>query len=197
MPVYSIAWWPEEEFCIEKVKEFFEDEVCFMVDKRYGEDVYRFPVQTNKELRDKIMEIEEKYAWSTFPISFEFGYYSQDNDTEVCSVKSFRERISTGDFTENLLSRVDASWRETLLCLAYVRIIVDKTSILKPDLEKFSLREVTREPYSESSSPIELKEFDKGEIECDCGRCNFIEEAFYDTNENLVTSVQEAVEDEY
>ena len=165
--MFNIAWWPEEEFCIEKVKEHFKGFVCYIVDKRHNEDVYRFPVQHSDEVQEKIEEVLRKYGGVNFPVSIEFAYYSQDYKTEVCSVVNYPKRIMSGDLPMDLLSLVASSSRELVMCLAFVRIFVDTTvhhieDINEPFLLKLNLESPTEE--------------DVGEIECDCGRCDLIEE---------------------
>ena len=172
--MFDIAWWPEEEFCIEKVKEHFKDIVCFMVDKRLDEDIYRFPVQHTHEVEEKVEEVLKKYGGATFPISIEFAYYSQDDKTEVCSVKNYPERIMYENLPKDLLSLVASSSHELLMCLAFVRIFVDKTQFEDGD-EPFLLK-LNAESLSPESLPQNPTVEDTGEIECDCGRCGLIED---------------------
>jgi len=175
----NIAWWPEEEFCIEKVKEHFKDVVCYMVDKRIGEDIYRFPVQESSEIGEKVEQVLRLYGGANFPVSIEFAYYSQDDKTEVCSVKNYPERIFYENLPTDLLSLVSSSSRELLMCLAFVRIFVDTNhENFETNNEPFLLKAV-----GESLSLIEEANeeklnagVEKGEIECDCGRCELIED---------------------
>ena len=171
--MFDIAWWPEEEFCIEKVKEHFKDIVCFMVDKRLDEDIYRFPVQHTHEVEEKVEEVLKKYGGASFPISIEFAYYSQDDKTEVCSVKNYPERIMYESLPKDLLSLVASSSRELVMCLAFVRIFVNKTYQCEDDIEPFLLKTINANVESSVNTPS--KE-DIGEIECDCGRCGIIED---------------------
>ena len=170
----NTAWWPEEEFCIEKVKEHFADMVCYMVDKRIGEDVYRFPVQESDEIEERVEQVLKMYGGANFPISIEFAYYSQDNKTEVCSVKNYPERISYGNLPKNLMNLVPISSRDLLMCLAFVRIFVDTTpNHFETNNEPFSLK--TLSLVEEDNKDDDLGD-EEGEIECDCGRCGLIED---------------------
>ena len=169
--MFHIAWWPEEEFCIEKVKEHFKDIVCFMVDKRLEEDIYRFPVQQTHEVEEKVEEVLKKYGSAIFPISIEFAYYSQDDKTEVCSVKNYPERILYENLPNDLLSLVTSSSRELVMCLAFVRIFVDTNYESEDNNESDEpfLLKANVEPLYESPSEEDIGK-------CDCGRCDLIEE---------------------